>query len=180
MILFIGEVKKETGKRSHDNLHDVIEPFVQVDERIVFPRPANLSVTLTNCGSEILVEGTLRVEAIISCSRCLEPFVYEIEGEICLELRNADRLVRTSQIEAEAQEDSDIRYYHEDDNYVDINREVRETAILNLPMKPICRPSCRGLCTLCGEDLNRSKCGCRKTVIDSRLSKLQNWRQNEK
>lgn len=179
MKLFIGEVKKATGRTVREQYFEAMKPMTVKGEQIQFPQPVRLSITLMNGGSEILAEGMLQALAMISCSRCLEPYVCEVEGEVCLEFRNAELLSRPSHYEAEAQEDTDIRYYYEDDNYIDITREIREILLLNLPMKPLCREDCRGLCSFCGEDLNRSQCRCPGKTEDPRLSALKNWSQNE-
>ena len=177
MRVFFDEVKKETGRMVKKLLQENVEPLVLDGERIVFPKPVTLSITLINCGSEILLEGTIAAAGIVSCSRCLEAFLSDMEGQVCLEFRNADRLIRPSQIEAEAEESNDIRYYHEDDTYLDISQEIREILILSLPMKPLCREQCAGLCPLCGEDLNQSACRCRNSTEDPRFSILKQWSQ---
>jgi len=55
---------------------------------------------------------------------------------------------------------------------VELRDVVREQMYLNLPLKPLCRPDCRGLCPTCGADRNRLECGCRSEEIDDRLAPL--------
>lgn len=46
------------------------------------------------------------------------------------------------------------------DQVIDLNPDIREEIILDSPMKPLCRPDCKGLCPKCGKNLNESKCNC--------------------
>jgi len=50
---------------------------------------------------------------------------------------------------------------------------MREQCYLSLPMKPLCRPDCRGLCPQCGTNLNRGACACRREWDDPRLTALK-------
>lgn len=43
---------------------------------------------------------------------------------------------------------------------IELDPEIREEIIIDYPMKPLCRPDCKGLCPKCGKNLNEGKCGC--------------------
>lgn len=58
-----------------------------------------------------------------------------------------------------------------DNGTVDLSELARETFILNMPSKTLCREDCRGLCSGCGVNLNYEKCRCKKEV-DPRLAAL--------
>ena len=64
-----------------------------------------------------------------------------------------------------------VSYYRE--GTIDLKEDVREAIILAFPLKPLCRPECRGLCPHCGRNLNEEKCECREEKIDPRLAKLK-------
>ncbi len=176
MRLYIGEVKREIGRALHDVTSEVLRPLVWEGERVLFAQPVKIETILTNCGSEILVEGCLSTVLLLSCSRCLEPFLYPLKVEFKLELRNVDRLHRPSDVEAEAEETDEIRYFCEDDVYIDITQDVEELILVNLPMKPLCREDCLGICPRCGVNLNQKKCSCEVDNIDPRLEVLKSWK----
>lgn len=44
---------------------------------------------------------------------------------------------------------------------VDVTQNLREEVLLDLPIKPLCKPDCKGLCPVCGRDLNEKECGCK-------------------
>src|SRR4030067_53970 len=59
---------------------------------------------------------------------------------------------------------------------LDLSDLVKEQIILNLPMKPLCNDSCKGICLQCGTDLNSFNCSCSERGIDPRLEVLKNFR----
>lgn len=174
--LYLGEVKKHVGSTFKDVLRDSPGELRWEGEKILFAQPITVEVRLTNCGSEILVEGTLTTVLVLDCSRCLEPFLYPMSVDFKLELRNVDRLNRPSDLEAEAEETDEIKYFCEHDNYVDITKDLEELILVNLPMKPLCRPECLGICPVCGANRNEIQCGCEVGEVDPRLAVLKTWK----
>ncbi|MBU1125368.1 MAG: DUF177 domain-containing protein [Candidatus Omnitrophica bacterium] len=75
-----------------------------------------------------------------TCSRCLEEFEIAIDKNIALNYSSA----REAPV-------------------IDINPDIREEIILDYPMKPLCRPDCKGLCSHCGKNLNKGGCNCATT-----------------
>ena len=60
-----------------------------------------------------------------------------------------------------------------DENHIlDITEVVRQYAALNMPMKPVCRDDCKGMCLQCGADLNESACQCGVAPLDLRWGPL--------
>jgi uncharacterized protein len=57
--------------------------------------------------------------------------------------------------------------------FLQIDNMVRESILLTLPLKPLCREDCKGLCPICGIDLNKSVCSCVKRETDPRWEKLK-------
>lgn len=174
--LFIGEVKRSTGQTFFDSQEEVFSPFRLGKDRIVFTQPVRITVHLVNCGSEILVEGRIKTALLLHCARCLESFLYPMDIPFRLELRNVSRLTRPSDFEAEAEETVEVRYFTEEENYVDVTQEIQEIILLNIPMKPLCRPDCKGLCPVCGANRNEVQCPCGGEEVDPRLAILKQWR----
>ena len=59
---------------------------------------------------------------------------------------------------------------------IDVEPVVREAVLLDLPLAPVCRPDCQGLCPQCGADRNQGDCGCRGEAGDPRWSALDDLR----
>jgi uncharacterized protein len=66
----------------------------------------------------------------------------------------------------------------EEDTYsgkvVDLDPIVREQILLALPGYPVCDEGCKGLCPVCGANLNERDCGCDRRVPDPRWAGLKN------
>jgi uncharacterized protein len=62
--------------------------------------------------------------------------------------------------------------------FIDISDDVRQTAVLTIPLKVLCRDDCRGLCPKCGMNLNEQQCDCTDTVADSRWDTLRSLPRN--
>ena len=82
----------------------------------------------------------------------------------------------SSEIPAEAdrtvgEEDLDTAFYR--DGVIDLRELVREQLYLQLPMKPLCQPECRGLCPSCGANRNVVACTCAQRPPDPRLAALR-------
>lgn len=99
------------------------------------------------------------------CSRCLTPFTKE--GDAVL----SGRLIENSD---EIQEDDEEVIYYSGEK-LDITNDILDMVILSLPMKPLCREDCKGLCPKCGINLNEKKCDCVLEEIDPRLEKLKDF-----
>ncbi len=172
MKVFIGDVKKEMGLTSQEFLEETHAPLSFAHETIPFAQPVRVHLTVTNCGSGLLLEGTIKTALVLSCSRCLEPYIHELKIPFRLEYRNLDRVTRPSDFEAEARDADDMNYYHEEDSTIDITSGVIEAILLHYPMKPLCQENCQGLCPVCGKNLNQGICECTNIHIDPRLTVL--------
>ena len=70
-------------------------------------------------------------------------------------------------------EDDDLTTAYYRDEQIDLGQLVVEQFLLAIPMKPLCRESCRGLCPECGTNLNMSTCSCVRAWSDPRLDGLK-------
>ena len=114
--------------------------------------------------------GSARTELELSCSRCLEPFRMTVDAAFDLRYVPATELLPEADREV-AEEDLETAYYRDD--HVDLNELLREQFYLALPMKPLCREDCRGLCPECGVNRNAEACACEPVWHDPRLAPLK-------
>ena len=110
----------------------------------------------------LLVQGTVESQLALECVRCLKPFVLPIT----LELEETFRLPG-------ARQRPDVSYAVSDDGWLDLAPLLREQGWVAIPMKPLCRPDCKGLCPQCGADLNVESCTCESVKVDPRLALLK-------
>lgn len=110
-------------------------------------------------------EGTVRQQ----CGRCLEPFDLRLSDAFFLILTPGAAEYGAAEQEMHP-EDADL--YHGGGDRVDLGGVAAEQVQLALPLKPVCREDCGGLCPTCGANRNRLECGCRRDEVDPRLAPL--------
>jgi uncharacterized protein len=110
-------------------------------------------------------EATLRLQ----CSRCLETFELAAGEDFFLILTPAATEFGAQEQEMQAE---DACLFHVEGEAAQLAEVVAEQIQLYLPLKPICREDCAGLCQTCGADRNRVECGCRRVEVDPRLAPL--------
>lgn len=106
----------------------------------------------------------------LTCSRCLEPFRFAVATDF--DLRYVPRTENAGEGEREVEEDDLATAFYADDQ-IDLAQLISEQFHLALPMKALCRESCRGLCPQCGTNLNAATCTCSQTWDDPRLEILK-------
>jgi len=119
--------------------------------------PLRIGLSLDRRGDEIWIRGALHAIALQQCSRCLVDFsqILELEFEVfCAKLPAA----RTMSPKALDEEDGGVHFH--DGHVLSLDSEIREAVLLGLPMRPLCREGCAGLCPRCGEDRNLGACRC--------------------
>ncbi len=133
-------------------------------------KPVQASLTITKSDRVVLIRGSIEAELILQCSRCLEDYRFPLDSDCEVTLFPFEGQAPPQ--EAELNED-DLRssYYYGDE--IDISAIIREQILLDIPYKPLCQPSCKGLCPICGEDLNRGSCSCKQDGIDERFAPLK-------
>jgi len=125
--------------------------------------------TLTRLRENILLQGWLEGEVELECARCLEMYVQPLHMEMELQFQPSVAIL-TGEILPPPEDDS--IYMLDGHHILDLQEAVREQVLLNLPMRPLCRPECAGLCPVCGKNLNEGSCGGHADQGDERLAVL--------
>ena len=110
--------------------------------------------------------------------RCLDDFPFEIQANLSAELvRKAP--VNETELELTGEE-MDVYYFEGDE--IDLGELVYEEVLLNIPMKPVCREDCKGLCDICGRNRNIEECFCNNVSYTLLKEKLNTYltRQGDK
>jgi len=134
-----------------------------------FYSPVVCDLICAKSGSKFVCEGKLLTKVSLECARCLANFSYELKTKLDFIL---DEMNNQIELIAEGGDFSIRVGYGEDLN---IDHLVREALLLALPLKPLCTSDCKGLCPVCGTDLNTSTCKCQKGKADPRWEKLRDF-----
>lgn len=118
--------------------------------------------------NKALVKADFTMKAVAPCDRCLKEV--EIPSEVSIE-REIDFLQKDTASDLE--QELYINGYD-----LDIDQMVYEEVLIGFPMKVLCREDCRGICKVCGADLNNGDCGCDRTELDPRMSVIRDIFKN--
>jgi len=131
-------------------------------------RLLDVNLRLERDGVDVLVTGELRASVSQACGRCLEPSPAEVTAPV--DVRLVPRPTTADTVEL-APDDLDVDFYNNGE--VDIGGLIEAETTLALPMKPLCREGCRGLCRVCGVNRNVAPCACPERPPDPRLAALK-------
>ena len=129
-------------KNFQENKNLVLEEELDVEDLDLdtgvmrFPEALHLKAEFWRSGQDLTVQAHVEGERQFTCSLCLEEFNNVLEKDITLhyDIKGLDS--------------------------VTIDQEIRDEIILENPIRILCRPDCRGLCSFCGTNLNEGACEC--------------------
>ena len=134
----------------------------------------NVSGRLVRAGGDAYrLSGRLASEVEFSCVRCLEPFRAEVREDLdLLYLPQSDNVALGGENEhGLGDEELAVGFYRDDE--IDLAHMIWEQIVLALPMKPVCKPDCQGLCPDCGVNRNIKSCSCVRDTVDPRWQSLK-------
>ena len=147
-----GESVNFTSEKNIDN----VENYPDVCE---FLSPVKVEGTVTNLDGIFQVKAKGSVTAKMNCGRCLKPTTVEIPVEI------------NENFSVTGKEKEETETFSGDT--IDISSVVGRSILIGLPMKVLCDNDCKGLCPICGKDLNKGACECDTSRIDPRFESLR-------
>lgn len=141
----------------------------QIDESIgkndIKSVKGNLTLTRTKSGIMVKCEMTALVTE--TCSRCLK--LIDSEVSYNFEEEALPSVTMSEGLSSPGQSDN---ITIDANNMLDLSEVIQQYALLTMPAKPLCRVDCAGICSFCGQDLNRGPCKCPPHTRDQRWSKL--------
>jgi uncharacterized protein len=171
ITLFGSQEREEIAELSGDP-HEL---DIQTDDYALAER-IRITCRIIRNGDLARVEGAVSACLNVQCARCLDAFEKEVDGTFSFLVK---RMPVGIPVPGEPSEDSeegeDFIYVGHDTTSFDITDYVREAIILALPMKILCRDDCKGLCVVCGNNLNEGECGCKPESAEARWKGLEKF-----
>ncbi|MFH1184004.1 MAG: DUF177 domain-containing protein [Chloroflexota bacterium] len=121
------------------------------------------TLTIGRTAQGLLFTGEFKAETGLACVRCLKPFDQELAWTLTEHYASSEKSV------------SDSGLIVPEDAQIDVQPLLREYALLELPINPLCRADCKGLCAVCGQDLNLRDCGHRPDAGASPFAALEDF-----
>ncbi|PKM82596.1 MAG: hypothetical protein CVU89_03605 [Firmicutes bacterium HGW-Firmicutes-14] len=170
MIIDVSEIRKSPWQKFHYDFKEEIKPLDMESDEICFKGLVEVSVDITNTGRILLFKGSIKGDPELLCSRCLEKYTFHLETDF------EEKFCHVSEVSQAAEEGGDpedLQVF--ENNRIRLDDLIWETINLGIPMKSVCREECKGLCGLCGTNLNLKECQCKTENIDPRLEGLKKF-----
>ena len=136
------------------------------------------------------LRGSMSCRIELACVRCLEPFPMDLAEELDLLYlpQSSNEAPAAEESEAEAlsefsgrgleREELAVSFYR--DERINLSQMIVEQIVLALPMKPLCKLDCQGLCALCGANRNLLSCDCAPEATDPRWAPLKTLQKSRR
>lgn len=138
---------------------------------IVSKEPVEIAVSHVK-GKELQIKGQSRVWITIPCDRCLEDVKQEFKLDFT---KHVDLNVSDADLPEGLDESNFIDGYH-----LDVDKLLFNEILIGWPTKVLCREDCKGICNVCGQNLNLGTCDCEDTGFDPRMSVVRDLFKNFK
>ena len=144
--------------------------------------PIKVRLRVYQVSDIVEVEGDLETRIRLFCSRCLRAFATPLTSRFDLTYTrsisgDSDMSEHQQELELKAQ---DLGLIVFDGDEIDFLDGVQEQAVLAFPIQPLCQPSCKGLCSKCGADLNTGDCGCDRRPPSGQFAALKKLKLDDR
>jgi uncharacterized protein len=133
-------------------------------------------VKVTRIRDGLLVQGGVAARVTLECSRCLQEFEMPVQATLEEQFQPTIDVETGMPVQRAAHEENDQAFKIDANHLMDLTEPVRQALLVELPMKPLCREDCAGICPVCGANRNEVQCGHEAQVEDTRwwgLSQLR-------
>ncbi len=127
-----------------------------------------LHCTVSKAEKNVYITSKAKAKIDFVCDSCLVDFVDILENEFSI--------FYTSDKETVKYDDEEFVRLLKPGTPIDLTYGLKENLLLAVPIKIICSEECKGLCSVCGTNLNEGKCNCKKTAVDPRWAGLEKFR----
>ncbi len=132
-----------------------------------FNSPVKIDVELDKETRQIFLKARVAASGLFVCDRCLDQFTQKIASQFSL-------FYVFSELDSGKFPADDVRVISPDTMYIDITDDTRQSILLTVPLKLLCREDCKGLCPHCGMNWNLKSCDCHQgDEIDTRWERLK-------
>ena len=137
-----------------------IASYTVGEKTFQLPHGISFDAVFTNAGEGILLSGMVRAEVTGTCDRCLDPASFEVSSEL-----QEYYLFHEPE---HADEDEDYEVLGENRS-IDLSLPIMDAVVMDTPFVVLCQPNCKGLCPVCGANLNREQCDCAARAEEERV-----------
>lgn len=172
MTVNVVDMLQEVNAVADLNISGTVKDFEYLGEKIAFDGDVNLTSKIFRVKSKYYkVVGTVKARLILQCGRCMKNYKFLTEFPVELHFTSKEKAI-----------DDDVDLYYTDGDSIDLDEAIQTNVIMNIPAKRLCSDDCKGLCPVCGADLDIECCSCGHTdndsdnqAVDSRFAILKDF-----
>ena len=173
MILDLSSVLSEQHKPIETSVSVSMKDFLSGGRRFPLKEMTPLWICIEYAGDKKLsIKGKGEVTAVIPCDRCLK----DVEVKIPLDFQ---KKISVDPEHVDQSDELDETNYIDGSN-LDVKQLVRNELLVGWPTKILCSDDCKGICSICGQNLNEGTCDCEDTGLDPRMSVIRDVFKNFK
>lgn len=156
-------------------------------------RPTQVLLNLRKVDDVVVLSGSVKTHVALLCSRCGKPFNSDVDTHFSALFSRDPEIAGLAYLDKndnphnqnlgrsrstrpqpvlgkEANDDLEVTFLQGDE--LDLSEVLAEQIRLKLPIQPLCKESCKGVCQTCGTDLNIGRCACAKIADPAKTTKL--------
>ncbi len=166
MLISLSEIMNQPGVTKEFTCEYTKDTFTFEGNTYKITEKNDINLVIKNLGGKkVSIKASGRFGFTAPCDRCLEEQHFyvpvDFEAEIDMNKSSKER----------AQDLDDTEYIIGYD--LDVDRLVYEELLIGFPVKILCSEDCKGICSVCGANLNKGECGCDRTIPDPRMSAIR-------
>lgn len=159
MRLNVAAELKFPERAGHVSLLEEAKDIEYNQSTVGFAAPIEVELDYSFDGTGFQLDGTVKTAVKAECARCTKELVVPFEQDF------------SERFEKAAGEDSDVYLFSGEE--LDLSDLIRDVILLNIDTYVLCKEDCRGLCPVCGCDLNTVQCSCEQKTDENPFSALK-------
>lgn len=173
MLINLSDVLSEYHKTIEKDCLVEMEDFRSELGTFPITKKGNLHIVIDHIkGRELFIKGNVELTIAIPCDRCLK----DVPTEFRLDFEKTVDLCEST----DAQKDQLDEKNYIDGYHLDVDKLLYNEILIEWPMKILCSDDCKGICNVCGQNLNEGTCDCEDTSLDPRMSVIRDVFKNFK
>ena len=180
MLILIDKLKRQPRQIVVDEQgadFPVLKDLIEHGD-VAFNETINGTLQVTRVGDVVKVSGRLSASVTSPCGRCLTPVISQLDVPVMLCYVNDDDGKAAPLGEEDELQREELGLIQFSAPEIDLRPDLDQEIVMSLPQQPLCKETCKGLCPVCGNNLNQNSCDCESPNFHAGLAALKNIKIN--